>query len=485
VTGTDPPATVTIIGVDGAGNFASATGPSVPAKGSAAIGTWSKILEIRITGGANRDFNITQGTKTRVTFGDVAGNAYVSSTGIPSFPEGDRALHVHSNNSTSNPKSQAVITLTGVSSTVATPFTEVISLGGSGDADGAQMFSSILRIQIENAASEIITLSTMPQYGPDASKTLLGNITVLPLKFQPAAYQNESGTYFFGSMDIIHFSILNESVLGDHDMNWTFYDRFNNSFDWNQPFKFVLPTSTILTVTTKRDDADANKTHVCLSALLLYQKIDDPLKMPLYPLGGQVMHFYEYKVVTNDDGEPVETPEYAQDDNDGSMGCMCPDGGCVGQCSETADCLPVDTYVCMYPQHCTVDTDCPEGVPCEAGDYGSMVCHHSGRCSQAFGFLEKNTTCTAADVAASTNNCWKLGEASYCYDVCGWGRHTAFAVFNASEPEAEGFGRSMDVQAYYAGGLSLSAGPVSLVAAVAMLLSGLGLLSRRRLCRAV
>jgi|GEM_PF-3246274 len=424
---------------------------------------WSAVYKIIIEDGANETFTFTASNNpTPLTqFTDVLENEYKKSSALIEFTPYDRGIAVVSNKSSS-----AKVKLFGINS-AGDPITDTISMGGSTEKSSSQKFIALFRIEITDARDENLTLKTTPL---SSHAAVFGTIKVEPKKFSPSIYQNASGLFIFANSEFASFVVIDEKILGFHKVNWTFYDRFNNSFIWDQPFDFKLPTKTILEVTPTRDVVDANKTNVTIRARLLYQRIDEPDKPASNPLENQWIKFYEYKVVTDANGKPTTQPEYVRETNDpenkDTTVCGCPENGCytgttddgVSQsaCSKNSNCG--NNAICMHARKCTSDFDCGGGSKCVDGDYGK-ICSGSGRCLRSYGFL------TALETNADG---W---TSNYTYEVCGWGRHRVIAVFDP--PPDSKYAKSLDIQPYYSGGFPLSVGELSIIAPFAIILLAL------------
>ncbi|MDD5317289.1 MAG: hypothetical protein PHF51_00995 [Candidatus ainarchaeum sp.] len=466
------------------------------------------------------------------TLADVLENTYTASSalGKVSGAQGSQ-LVVHTNKSGST----ARVTIMGVGA----DGQKVTASGVSADGGSTGVaFAEVFRVEIEGGDNEMISVTTSG--GSGGGK--LGVIRVEPLKFHPTTYQNASGIYLFSNLDTASLLVMDEAVLGQHNASFAFYDRFNNTFIWNQSFDFRLPTTVTLVPDTVRDAADGNKTLVCLTAKLLAKYIDEPDSISTHPLGNKTIRFYEAGAVINpvDYNEYTNDSIYVQENNDGAGGCSCdPDTGCStsdGQipCTSSSQCVRQSVNGitnaqphCSYTRKCFDDSDCGEdgqcvvavefyGKPCNGNvDCGcepggddsctqacnlktntcakkcaadsacglsgkcsgglcgtaSNVCQDSGRCLNNFGWVGDNKTCSEDSEAGGC----AVGEATFCYTVCGWGKHTAVAAFkpNMSDPIEARYGRSQDAKTYQSGGFPLDLGTLSVLLPLLLILLAL------------
>ncbi|VVC71720.1 Uncharacterised protein [uncultured archaeon] len=537
-----------LIGLDASGNLVKSPALSLDGNPDSRIdaGTWKSIYSIRIKSSGIDRANVSNDSvrfysvptepgvpeEVLTTLADITTDDYSHSYLVGKVDvEGGKQLKAKSNESTS----AAQITIMGADKD-GVPVTEKISPGSSTSAS----FKEIYRIFIEGGYNEIISLVVPPAGGTGIE---YGYIRVEPSKFNPSPHTNRTGVYLYSNIDPAKVRIMDEAVLGPHNAIFAFKDRFNNTFKWSQPFDFVLPTKVVLDPRTERDSADANKTMVCLKAMLYSQYIDEPDSVPTHPLGNKTLRFYEGGAVSDasDFSKLTNTSVFVREPNNGDS-CTCPDLGCTTECTTSAECSPqqlgdgtfnaqprcvyvrkcetnddcagigtetcarsVDVYgtscsadadcgctaaapctaKCFKPvatatvgvcaQKCAADGDCAgAGAACDSGVCGkaALVCQESGRCMNNFGWVGDNLTCNETEVASNSRGCTRVGEASFCYSVCGWGKHTAVAAFNPNKTDEyeKRFGKSLDVQPYQAGGFPLDLGTLTIILPVAILL---------------
>ncbi|MCX6775922.1 MAG: hypothetical protein NT130_03690 [Candidatus Micrarchaeota archaeon] len=294
-----------------------------------------------------------------------------------------------------------------------------------------QKFTHVLSIKIENAdVNENFNITTIPLAGDyllpgmDSKPEQIGIIQVVPNDFVLGFHQNISGTYIYSQSDSVEVNIPDNRSLGLHNFTFPFYDRFNNTFLTNYTIWLRQPTATILDIQTSRDPSNINLTNVYVTAQLLFQRYDKPAEKPSIPLPNQQIEIY----VQNS-----STTAYAA-------------------------CDPA------VPAHCPIS---PEISNCSCPDWIDDPAH-PGECIA-------NPNCNQYGLVANlTTNA--SGQISTSFQIYGFGRRLAFAVFQGTNIYAP----SIDIKPFYAGGVSIGMGSFSMLEPILVITVSLALLTFER-----
>ena len=405
---------------------------------------------------------------------DVVGDNYTYDQPLATLYPEDRSLKATSTSSSS----QATVKVIG-STSAGQNKVSTLSFGGSGTASDSVALTSIYEIVatgLNKQQDENITVITSTYAPSITDPPTYGSIYSRVPVFEPYTWRNASGTFLFAARDPALFSVNNEEFLGYHDMRFVFYDRFNNTFNIEQPFLFRLPTRLIMSIYPMRDDNDAYLTHVEVSARLLYQPIDDPIGPPNQPLNGGVVYFYDNYASSSpgkndakynyDYTEYTKSLKYSPGYKDGAdplYRCTCPEDPSTG--------LPAK--------------DCPLDLPTGPYDTKGFVMYGI---TNSTGYTD-----TYYDWSGSKRNKrfppdGKVYSAN-SYEVCGWGKRAVIAIFEphfdeheylctgcqSVQPEGKEFYRkfapAIGIEAYYSGGFPVSLGELSVLVPVLLVLA--------------
>ncbi|NYZ78973.1 hypothetical protein H0N99_02395 [Candidatus Micrarchaeota archaeon] len=313
-------------------------------------------------------------------------------------------------------------------------------------------FTHVLSIEIEGGTpGEVFTVTTTPlyeDYGGSKVPEQIGIINVEPNDFAVGFHQNKSGTYIYSQMDSVELDVPDNNSLGLHDFQFMFYDRFNNTFDIPYTIWLRQPTTIILTINTQRAAGSLDLTNVQVNAQLLYQRFDRPQDKPSIPIGSSynLTLYVENSSSTFYGDIPPSPPPNPANCNPASPG-VCPNPAIPGLTREESNC------------------SCPDwwDDPANPGD-----CIPNPNCHQ-YGILAN----TAGGYLFATNG---TGEVNATFGIYGFGRRLMFVVFNGTRDYAP----SIQIQPFYAGGMSIELGNFSVLEPVLLVLAALGFLAFKR-----
>jgi hypothetical protein len=378
-----------------------------------------------------------------------SGNVWLSGTGCP----GSAGPLLHGEWSgpvmVSSAGSDTITASDGVMSGSSNSFTVSATYGASATSfETDSQFTHVLAIEVDGDPHEHFNITTAPLYhettyhNVDHVPEQIGVINVVPNDFALGFHQNETGTYLYSQQDTVTLNIPDNNSLGLHDFRFWYFDRFNNTFFIPYTIWLRQPTSIILKINTEREGTtNLALTDVNITAQLLFQRFDKPLDKPDIPLGGGYnISLYVQNSSTSFYGDLAVM----------TMPATAPLG-----------CDPSSCPVSQEESNCS----CPDwwDDPANPGD-----CISNPNCHQ-YGILS-NTT---GGYLFATN---RTGEVNTTFGIYGFGRRLMFVVFNGTREYAP----SIQIQPFYAGGMSIEMGKFSVLEPVLLVLAAMGFLAFKR-----
>lgn len=318
-------------------------------------------------------------------------------------------------------------------------------------------FTHVLAVEINGSAGENFRVTTAPLFldyptpdGSDETPEQIGVINVIPNDFAIGFHQNTSGTYIYSQQDLVQVNIPDNNSLGLHNFQFSYYDRFNNTFIVPYTIWLRQPTAIVLNIITNRDSTDLNKTNVNITAQLLYQRFDDPDGKPHVPMSaGYEIRLYVQNSSTTFYGDINQETHPAADPancNPTAAG-VCPNPAIPGLSIEESNC------------------SCPDwwDDPANPGE-----CIPNPNCHQ-YGVLANEA---GGDIFLTNDSGW----VNATFSTFGFGRRLMFAVFDGTRDYAP----SIQIKPFYAGGLSVAMGQFPLLEPVLLISAALGLITIKR-----